>query len=95
MLLTQSKLKLASTSLLACLLYTSLTCAAPNDRGRPQGPPPEAIESCANLSEGDSCSFTGRRDDTVEGTCMSPPEGDDELACAPEGGPPDGGRRPR
>ena len=95
MSLAKHKLKLASASLLTCLLYTSLSCAAPNDRGRPQGPPPEAIDACANLSEGDSCSFTGRRDDTVEGTCMRPPEGGDELACAPEGGAPEERARPR
>lgn len=92
MSLAQGKLKLASVSLLACLLYTSLSCAAPNDRGRPQGPPPEAIDACSNLAEGDACSFTGRRDDTLEGTCMSPPEGGDGLACAPAGGPPDRGK---
>ena len=31
--------------------------------------------------------FSGRRGD-VTGTCIVPPRDQDELACAPEGGPP-------
>ncbi len=36
----------------------SVSCAAgPGDRGRSQGPPPEAIQACAGLAEGVACSF--------------------------------------
>ena len=77
----------------ASMVSASVSCAAgPGDRGRPQGPPPEAIEACADLAEGDACSFTGRRNDEITGTCIAPPDGDGGLACAPEGGPP-GARR--
>ncbi len=52
-----------------------------------RGPPPEAIEVCAGLTEGAACSFTGRRGE-VAGTCFAPPKNEAELVCAPEGGPP-------
>ncbi len=55
-----------------------------------RGPPPEAIEACEGKSEGDQCSFEGGRGETVEGTCINPPRNND-LVCAPEGGPPGGG----
>lgn len=50
----------------------------------PQGPPQEAIAACEGKSEGDSCEFTGPRDDTISGICRSIEE---QLTCAPEGGP--------
>lgn len=78
--------------LLAGLATTA--CARPGGDGGSdgrRGPPPEAITACEGKSINDSCSFTGRRDDTIEGTCIAP-QGVDELACAPEGGPPGGGR---
>ncbi|WOJ92841.1 hypothetical protein R0135_13750 [Congregibacter variabilis] len=76
----------------------SLPVAAQSDdgeerqQGKRRGPPPEAIEACADLSEGESCAFSGRRGD-MTGVCFAPPKDDAELACAPEGGRP--GRRER
>lgn len=80
------------TSLFVLLCTTApLTSAQPDERGgrRPPPPPQEAIDACEGKQANASCSFTGRRDDVVEGTCISPP-GVDTLACAPEGGPPGG-----
>jgi hypothetical protein len=67
----------------------SVNAVAEQDQqgGKRRGPPPEAIEACADLSEGAACSFTGRRGD-ASGICFAPPRDDAELACAPEGGPP-------
>lgn len=48
-----------------------------------RGPPAEAIEACSNLSEGDTCQFTGRRGD-VSGSCSLPPSDDSVLACKPK-----------
>jgi len=77
--------------LLAGLATTA--SARPGDGGGRRGPPPEAIEACEGKSANDPCSFTGRRDDdTIEGTCFAPPD-IDQLACAPEGGPPEHGGR--
>lgn len=76
--------------LLASLATTAFAQPGRGDSGGRRGPPPEAIEACAGKSANDACSFTGRRDDTIEGTCFAPP-GIDELACAPEGGPPERG----
>ena len=49
-----------------------------------RGPPPQAVEACANLEDGASCSFESRRGDSVEGTCMNHP-GLDSMSCVPEG----------
>lgn len=66
---------------------------APSGRGH-HGPPPEAISACEGLSEGDTCSFTSRRGDEIEGICGTTRNGD--FACMPEGGPPGkGGRGPK
>lgn len=83
-----SKSALFTALFFASMVSASVSCAASGDRGRPQGPPPEAIKACADLSQGDACSFTGRRDDEIKGSCITLPNGDDGLACAPEGGPP-------
>jgi len=55
---------------------------------RPSGPPPEALEACAELSEGDACSFYTPEGDAIEGMCITPRRGqDDSLLCGMEGGP--------
>lgn len=84
--------------ILHTILFLLLSIAAPlasaqsDEHGGRRGPPPpprEAIDACADKQENDSCSFTGRHNDVVEGSCISPPRVD-TLACAPEGGPPGG-----
>ena len=85
---TLSKSRLFNTLFFASMVFASLSWAAPGDRDRPQGPPPEAIEACADLAEGNACSFTGRRNDEITGTCMVSRKTDKGLVCAPEGGPP-------
>ena len=94
MLSFNSKSKVFTALFFASMVFASQSCAAPGDRGRRHGPPPEAIEACADLSEGDACSFTGRRDDDVKGTCIVLPRGNEGLVCAPEDGPPHERRRP-
>ncbi len=86
-----NKPKLFTLLFLSSIAVASVSCAAPEKRGRHQGPPAEAIEACADLSQGDACSFLGRRDEEISGSCAV--VSDDELACAPEGGP-SGQRRP-
>ena len=91
----QNRFKCFMALLTLSMASASVSCAAgPGDRGRPQGPPPEAIQACADLAEGDPCSFTGRRNDEITGTCIALPNGGEGLACAPEGGPPGGRGRP-
>jgi hypothetical protein len=53
--------------------------------GRRAGPPPEAIAACQGLKAGDAASFTGRRGETLAGTCQAGPDG--QLALRPERGP--------
>lgn len=56
----------------ACALSLICLAAAAQDHpgGRPHGPPPEAIAACKGKAVGDSVSFTGRRGETLTGTCQ-------------------------
>ncbi len=78
--------------LLTGLATTASARPGPGDDGGRRGPPPEAIDACEGMKANDPCNFTGRHDDTIEGTCLAPPDGD-QLACVPEGGPPERGHR--
>jgi hypothetical protein len=44
--------------------------------------PQAAMDACANLVENSSCSFIGRNQNTVSGTCGTPPNST-QLACMP------------
>jgi 4-amino-4-deoxy-L-arabinose transferase-like glycosyltransferase len=48
-----------------------------------QGPPQEALDACASLTEGATCSFTQVNGNTINGTCFMPPNLG-VLACAPQ-----------
>lgn len=56
--------------------------------GRPPPPPDEAFEACEGQSVGDSCSFSGRDDETVSGTCREDRRDPDRLLCVPNDAPP-------
>jgi len=51
--------------------------------GKPKGPPQEAIDACAGLSEGDTVQFTSPRGVTVSGICRDIRGG---MVAVPEGG---------
>jgi hypothetical protein len=53
-----------------------------DERKARRGPPAEAFEACANAQEGASCSFYGRREEAVTGTCEFMR---DDFVCVPEG----------
>jgi len=61
--------------------------AVENDQGGPggrrghRGPPEEAIDACADLTEGDDCAFVVP-ERNLEGTCRSMRRSD-EIACMP------------
>lgn len=57
-----------------------------------RGPPAEAFTACEGKSAGDAAQLTGRRGETVNGTCEAGPDG--KLVLRPEGGPPPRGPRP-
>lgn len=84
------------TSVMCLSLAATGSQVLANERpeGR-RGPPPEAIEACENLNEGDACSFSGRDNSEMSGVCFAP--SDRELACKPEGheGRQGGNRRDR
>jgi hypothetical protein len=64
----------------------------PPGRGKHRGPPPEAIDVCEGLAEGDGCAFVSPKGDNVGGTCEMTRS--DIIACVPEGGPPHGKGKP-
>ena len=77
----------ANAVLFAILNPISHSFAADDDsrgqgNGR-RGPPQEALEACASGSAGDACSFTGRNNQQMSGTCFAPQE--KKLACKPAG----------
>jgi 4-amino-4-deoxy-L-arabinose transferase-like glycosyltransferase len=49
-----------------------------------QGPPPQALWACENRTQGSSCSFTQPNGNTINGSCITPPNST-QLACAPQG----------
>jgi len=51
---------------------------------RPHGPPPQAIAACNGLVSGAACTFQGRENKTLSGTCFAPPGNNHPLACRPE-----------
>lgn len=70
------------------VLGAAATQANPgSERGGPHGPPPDAIEACAELSEGAACSFAGRHGDTLQGSCVVDERGSSGLACLPADAP--------
>jgi len=60
------------------------TGSNPQQGTRPGGAPQEALDACASLTQGESCSFTQANGNTVNGSCINPPNLD-VLACAPQG----------
>ena len=78
------------TRLIIALLATTLltgTAFAQDDTDNKRkmdrrGPPEVALQACASSVQGDPCSFEGRRDNIVEGTCEAPD--DKPLACRPD-----------
>ena len=90
---TLQRSTILALALTACVTTNFAQAQSDGQGGKRRGPPPEALEACANSSEGESCSFAGRGGKTVEGSCIVP-RNEDSLACAPEGGPPaDHGRK--
>ena len=85
--MSQQVRKYYISTLLALALGVSTSSAFAQPPGGRGGPPPEAIDACADLSDRDACTFEGRRGDSVTGVCFTPPR-EEELACRPEGGPP-------
>jgi len=41
--------------------------------GRPHGPPPEAIAACTSKAIGAACSFAGRSNEAMAGSCAAAP----------------------
>jgi hypothetical protein len=74
--------KLCLVGLMIALQLGIAVAAAADDRRGRRGPPEQAIDACSEAQEGDACSFVGRRDDSLTGTCEVIHE---RFVCVPEG----------
>jgi len=63
----------------------------PQQNPNQRQPPPAALAACENQTEGAACSFTTQNGNTIEGSCIIPPN-QNELACAPQGINPQNGQ---
>lgn len=72
--------------LIAALCVATMSFANQSSRGGDQRemrePPKEAISACEGQSEGNECSMSTPRGDTLEGTCKNTPD-DKYFACMP------------
>ncbi len=72
--------------------------SSPNPFPSPQqnlrnGPPQQALAACVDQVQGSACSFTQPNGNTINGSCITPPNMD-QLACAPHGMNPQNGQAP-
>ncbi|MFO0582889.1 MAG: hypothetical protein U0229_11480 [Anaeromyxobacter sp.] len=77
-----------------CFAYdgTTLACRPAHGPGGHRGPPPEAVEACKGVAEGEACAVT-LGGNTLDGTCAKGPDGAGALACRPSRMPPPPDRR--
>ena len=83
--------RFSKVALIVCVisLMPMIVFAAGNKgQGRPQGPPPEAIEACEGKNAGDRVEFAGRRGESIEATCQKK---NGQMAAVPDNMP-EGGR---
>ena len=77
----------AAALCLGLSLFSTLSIAqsrGDSDSRERRGPPPQALEACNSLAEGDACSFEGRRGQ-ASGSCIVVPTEETALACKPSG----------
>lgn len=91
-------LKIAGVAGIFLNVFFQPVYAAENQRperyGKHVGPPEEALLACKALAENDPCTFAGRDDELINGTCSLPPHTEaTTLACKPDNlpEPPEGG----
>ena len=62
--------KLILATALLTTIYAQSTLAKGGQGDGRRGPPQEAINACSGKSEGNTCSFCGRIDEQLNGTCF-------------------------
>ncbi len=84
------KVNHAMTRLLLSLLFVLPFAGASAGDPAPPPPPPKhvppkaAFDVCAKSKVGDACTFKGRMDRTLTGTCETPRDGGKALVCRPD-----------
>lgn len=62
-------------------------------QGQFQGPPEIAFLTCQGQTQGTTCAFTAPNGNTINGSCITPPN-QTELVCAPTNAAPQNGQQP-
>jgi hypothetical protein len=73
---------LSLSAIFAACLYAA-TAHADASNAKDHMPPPEAIKACADKADKDACTFTGKENEAITGTCHKGPGAHAELACVP------------
>lgn len=69
---------------LLCLVLSASFTAQASDRPQREhkGPPQEAFDACLDKVQGDSCEIVTPEQETLTGTCRTPPR-ESMLVCVP------------
>jgi hypothetical protein len=63
------------------IMFVSVPALAEGDKK--WTPPQAAFDACAKAKQADKCSFKGRHDRQLQGTCEVPRDGGKALVCRP------------
>lgn len=63
-------------------------------QGQFQGPPEIAFLTCQGQTQGTTCAFTAPNGNTINGSCITPPNNQTELVCAPTNAALQNGQQP-
>lgn len=74
--------KILPIMIIAMLAVSGCSTGNKGQRGKEQGPPPQAIKACEGKQVGDTVTFSGRGGESVKATCQSI---NGQLAAVPEG----------
>ena len=75
---------LTKTALL-CFLFSAAFSIQASDKPRHEhkGPPQEAFDACSDKAQGDSCEIITPEQETLTGTCRTPPR-EEKIVCVPD-----------
>lgn len=70
---------------LICFMFTATFSIQASDKPQHghKGPPQEAFDACADKAQGDSCEVITPEQETLAGTCRTPPRLD-SIVCVPD-----------
>lgn len=81
-----SRLLAAMTCAASLSVYATEDTDKMHDGHKRHHPPQAAFDACKNSTESATCQFTGRENQTISGTCATPPNAEEKstLVCKPD-----------